>query len=248
MTTQSTVLVVDDEIGPRESLKMLLKPIYRVEEADGGLRAMQIIREHRIDLVTLDLRMPGMDGTSVLKSIKEYNPRIDVMIITGYGSGADGADLFKLGASGYHAKPFDPPRLMTEIARAIDQRKKVDQSGSPSSGGIVQSRVRNLRIPMISISSLTRLRMHPTTDILIQDICQHGVGIHCREQFQVGEFVRVELTFAVNLQETLTEGIVGEVTSADRLHGGTTYATRIRFAHLALENPRLFIHIKRLED
>src|SRR3569832_1299968 len=140
MNTQSTVLVVDDEVGPRESLKMLLKPVYRVEEAAGGLRAMQIIREHKIDLVTLDLRMPGIDGTSVLKSIKEYNPRIEVMIITGYGSGADGgADLFKLGASGYHAKPFDPPRLMTEIARAIDQRKKVDHSGSPASGGIMQS-------------------------------------------------------------------------------------------------------------
>jgi len=250
MNAKSTVLIVDDESGPRESLKMLLKPLYRVEEADGGRRALQIIRERKIDLVTLDLRMPEMDGATVLKSIKEYDPGIDVMIITGYGSGAHGSagELLKLGASGYHTKPFDPPRLITEIARTIDHRKKSDRSKAPFPGGFGQSRTKSLRLPLISIYSLTRLRMHPATDILIQDICQHGVGIHSPEMFQVGEFVRVELTFAVNLQETLTEAIVGEVTSTHLLQNGTTYTTRIRFDHLALENPRLFTYIKRLEE
>lgn len=250
MNTKSTVLIVDDESGPREPLKMLLRPHYRVEVADGGLRAMQIIRKRKVDLVTLDLRMPGMDGVAVLKSIKEYNPHIEVMIITGYGSGAHGsaADLVQLGASSYHTKPFNVPQLMMEIAQAIDNKKIIDRSKSPSPGGAVQNERRSAGIPLISISSLTRLRKHPTSDILIQDICSHGIGIHCPEKFQMGEFVRIQLIFLVHRQETITESIRGEVVWTNPLQNGITYSTRIRFNHIGKENPRLSAYIKRLDE
>ncbi|WDT80394.1 MAG: response regulator [Candidatus Manganitrophus sp.] len=188
MNSKSTVLIVDDETGPRESLKLLLKAHYRVEEADGGLRAMQIIRKRKVDLVTLDLRMPGMDGVAVLKSIKEYNPHIEVMIITGYGAGIHGsaADLVRLGARSYYTKPFNVPQLMVEIAQAIDSKKKLDRSRIPSIESALYNRRSRFRIPMISISSLTRLGIHPTSDILVQDICTHGIGILCPEKFQKG--------------------------------------------------------------
>jgi CheY-like chemotaxis protein len=229
---------------------MLLKPHYKVEEADGGLRAMQIIQKNKIDLVTLDMRMPGMDGVAVLKTIKQYNPNIEVMIITGHGPGVYGsaADLIQLGARGYYTKPFDAPELMTGIAQAIGNRKGMSGSKSPSQEDSLNRKVRNFRIPLISISSLTHLKLHPTCDILIQDLCLHGMGIHCPEKFQTGEFVRVEITFAVNQQETVTESIVGEVVWTHLLQNGITYSTRIRFDHLALENPRLFAYIKRFEE
>lgn len=68
--------------------------------------------KRKVDLVTLDLRMPGMDGVAVLKSIKDYDPRIEVLIITGYGAGAHGNadDLVQLGARSYHTKPFNDPQ------------------------------------------------------------------------------------------------------------------------------------------
>jgi|GEM_PF-2553451 len=250
MKTQNTVLIVDDESGPRESLKMLLKPHYRVEEADGGLRAMQIIRKRKVDLVTLDLRMPGMDGVAVLKSIKEYDPRIEVMIITGYGAGAHGsaADLIRLGAHSYHTKPFNVPQLMIEIARAIDNKKQFDRSRSLSSVSATLTRKRNLRIPLISISSLTRLGTHSTSNILVQDICSHGMGIHCAEKFQIGEFVRTEFIFAVDRGEAITESVVGEIVWTSPLENGTAHSTRIRFHPVGKENPRLLSYIKQFEE
>lgn len=248
MNTKGTVLIVDDETGPRESLKILLKPHYKVEEADGGLRAMQIIRKRKVDLVTLDLRMPGMDGVAVLKSIKEYNPHIEVMIITGYGSGPQGsaADLVQLGASSYHTKPFDVPQLMTEIAQAIHNKKKLDRSGSLSNGSTLPG-PRGFRIPLISISSLTRLGTHPTRDVLVQDICIHGIGIHCPEKFKKGEFVRIELIFSVDQQKRASESVVGEVVWTNALQTGITYATRIRFNPIGKETPRFLAYIKRLD-
>lgn len=250
MNSKSTVLIVDDETGPRESLKLLLKAHYRVEEADGGLRAMQIIRKRKVDLVTLDLRMPGMDGVAVLKSIKEYNPHIEVMIITGYGAGIHGsaADMVRLGARSYYTKPFNVPQLMVEIAQAIDSKKKLDRSKIPSIESALYNRMSRFRIPMISISSLTRLGIHPTSDILVQDICTHGIGILCPEKFQKGEFVRVEVIFGTDQGKTTTESIVGEVAWTSPLQNGITYAIHIRFDRIGRENPRLLEYIKHHEE
>src|SRR5512145_2560027 len=84
--SQATILVVDDELGPRESLRMILKPSYEVLTAESGVRALALIQSSRVDVVTLDLKMPGLSGTEVMEAIKGIDPRIEVVIITGYGS------------------------------------------------------------------------------------------------------------------------------------------------------------------
>jgi DNA-binding NtrC family response regulator len=127
MDDRCTVLIVDDEPGPRQSLRMLLKPLYRLEEAEGGHRAMEIVRRGGIDLVTLDLKMPGMDGAAVLKAIKEVDPNIPVLIITGHGTLRDAIELVRLGACGYLMKPFDVAEVTREIAQAIERKGKLDR-------------------------------------------------------------------------------------------------------------------------
>lgn len=127
MNNMGNILIVDDENGPRESLKMILRLHYNIVEANGGFQALQIIREQQIDLVTLDLRMPEMDGTIVLMAIKKHDPTIQVLIITGYATLANAVELVKLGACGYLVKPFQIPRLLNDVAKAIDKRRKVDQ-------------------------------------------------------------------------------------------------------------------------
>lgn len=127
MNNMGNILIVDDENGPRESLKMILRPHYNIIEANGGFQALQIIRERQVDLVTLDLRMPEMDGTIVLMAIKKHDPTIQVLIITGYATLANAVELVKLGACGYLVKPFQIPRLLNDVAKAIDKRKKVGQ-------------------------------------------------------------------------------------------------------------------------
>lgn len=126
MNSKGTVLIVDDESGPRESLKMVLQPRYQVEEAHNGFQALEIIRKQKIDLVTLDLRMPEMDGMIVLMAIKKHDPQIEVLIITGYATLANAVELVRLGACGYLVKPFQVPRLLNDVEKAFKRRSQVD--------------------------------------------------------------------------------------------------------------------------
>jgi CheY-like chemotaxis protein len=88
MRGEASVLIVDDELGPRESLRMILKPIFDVHTVENGEEALSFIRQEPVNLVTLDLKMPGMPGIEVLKKIKGYNSDsdIEVIVLTGYGS------------------------------------------------------------------------------------------------------------------------------------------------------------------
>ncbi|MBI3802971.1 MAG: response regulator [Nitrospirae bacterium] len=127
MPNKSTVLIVDDEEGPRASLKMALMPFYQIEEATDGFQALDIVRRRKIDLVTLDLRMPQMDGTAVMMAIKIQDPHIEVLIITGYGTIPKAMELVLMGACGFLMKPFQIPRLLDDVARAIEKKKKSDR-------------------------------------------------------------------------------------------------------------------------
>lgn len=127
MVSKRTILIVDDEVGPRESLKMVLKPFYKVETAEDGAKALQIIEQKEIDLVTLDLKMPGMEGGEVLKKIKQKKPDIEVLIVTGYGSLKSAIDGIRHGACDYLIKPFNISDIVNVINKAINKKKKMEE-------------------------------------------------------------------------------------------------------------------------
>lgn len=127
MVSKRTILIVDDEIGPRESLKMILKPFYNVETAEDGIKALEIIQQKEIDLVTLDLKMPGPHGGEVLKQIKQNNPDIEVLIITGYGSLKSAIDGIRHGACDYLIKPFNISEIINIINKALAKKKKMEE-------------------------------------------------------------------------------------------------------------------------
>jgi len=127
METNPTILIVDDESGPRESLKMILKPFYNIETAEDGPQALGIIQKKQIDLVTLDLKMPGMQGEEVLSRIKETRPEIAVLIVTGHGTLKNAIELIRKGASGYEMKPFTITGLVMNISKTLDRKKKMEK-------------------------------------------------------------------------------------------------------------------------
>src|SRR4029077_9243249 len=86
MAAQGNVLIVEDEPGPALALKMILKPYYEVYTAERGEAALAILKSTPIDVVTLDLRMPGLSGMPLLSKMKEHDADIEVIVITGYGS------------------------------------------------------------------------------------------------------------------------------------------------------------------
>src|ERR1044071_2850281 len=117
------ILVVDDELGPRESLKMILNPYYNVHVAERGLQAIDILEKAPIDLVTLDLKMPGLTGINVLEKVKQRDPDIEAIIITGYGSLDTAIEGLRLGAFDYISKPFDVNHILSLVRRGLERRK-----------------------------------------------------------------------------------------------------------------------------
>ena len=116
------VLIVDDEMGPRESLKMILNPYYTVHVADRGAQAIDMLKEIPIDLVTLDLKMPGLTGINVLEKVKQHDPDIEAIIITGYGSLDTAIEGLRLGAFDYISKPFDVNHILALVRRGLERR------------------------------------------------------------------------------------------------------------------------------
>jgi DNA-binding NtrC family response regulator len=121
MISEGSILIVDDEAGPRESLRMILKPIYEVHTAENGQAAINFISQNKVDIVTLDLNMPGLPGIEVLKEIKKLQPDIEAMIVTGDGSNTQ--DAIRYGAGDFIAKPFNVADIIAIVSKAFKRRR-----------------------------------------------------------------------------------------------------------------------------
>lgn len=122
MATRPKVLIVDDELGVRESLRAILSHDCDVRAASCGEDALAVIEQEKIDLVTLDLRMPGMGGISVLEAIKRHDEDIEVLIITGYGSFDTAIQGLRNRAFDYISKPFDSDQIRRLVQAALARR------------------------------------------------------------------------------------------------------------------------------
>jgi signal transduction histidine kinase len=122
MMTRPKVLIVDDELGVRESLRAILSHDCDVRTASCGEDALAVIQGEKIDLVTLDLRMPGMGGISVLEAIKRHDEDIEVLIVTGYGSFDTAVQGLRNRAFDYIAKPFDSDQIRRLVQAALARR------------------------------------------------------------------------------------------------------------------------------
>ena len=120
--SKGTILVVDDEVGPRESLRMILKPLYEVHTARGGEEALRFIQSKDIDVVTLDLSMPGLSGIEVLKEIKKLRPNTEVIVITGYGTLKNAQEAIRFGAGDLISKPFDVAEIISMVVKSLERR------------------------------------------------------------------------------------------------------------------------------
>lgn len=121
--TRPNVLIVDDELGPRESLGMILKSSFNIFTSEDGREALQIIKNRNIDVVTLDLKMPVMSGEEVLKLIKDYDPTIEVVIITGYGTLKSAVEAIKYNVFDYILKPFNVSDILSTVKRCLERRE-----------------------------------------------------------------------------------------------------------------------------
>ena len=122
MACQGSILIVDDEYGPRESLRIILKSMYEVHTATNGDEALDYIRRKEVDLVTLDLKMPGLSGFDVLRGIKAFNKDIDVIVVTGLGTLPNAKEAIHLGAGDFISKPFNVAEIITTVSKVFERR------------------------------------------------------------------------------------------------------------------------------
>jgi signal transduction histidine kinase len=120
---QGTVLVIDDEIGTRESLRTLLKNLYKVHCAESVQMGLQLLGEFRPDAIVMDIRMPDVNGLQGLRMIREVDPRVSVIMLTAYGDLETAQEAMRHGANDYIKKPFDLTEMEEVIGRYVERTR-----------------------------------------------------------------------------------------------------------------------------
>ena len=121
-TARPRVLVVDDEASIRDLLsKTLALAEYDVDVAPDGRSALERMRMYPYDLLIADLKMPGMDGLTVIREAKRYKGDLPVIIITGFSTESSAIEAVNLGVAGYLTKPFRVPQVLAAAAKALGE-------------------------------------------------------------------------------------------------------------------------------
>jgi DNA-binding NtrC family response regulator len=115
------LLIIDDELGVRESLKMVFSKDFGLIEADSVDAAITKLQDSKPDVILLDVLMPKTDGIEVLRRIKEIQPACEVIILSGVNSQQLAAKALQFGAFEFVAKPFDVIDLRQKVSRALEK-------------------------------------------------------------------------------------------------------------------------------
>src|SRR5208282_3359061 len=119
---RGTLLIVDDEDGPRQSLRVIFKGEYDLLMAEDGPTAIKLAQENEIDVVVLDIRMAGMSGIEVLERLKYVKPDIEAIMMTAFETTDTIRQALRLRACDYINKPFDLATMRSAVSQAMQRR------------------------------------------------------------------------------------------------------------------------------
>lgn len=121
-TDKKRILVIDDEMSPRESVKLVLKDKYIVSTASGAAEGIGHMTQNPVDLVVLDIQMPGMDGITALQEIKKRHPETEVVLLTAYGTFERAKSAMRFGAFDFLEKPFNNDDMIKVVERGLKRK------------------------------------------------------------------------------------------------------------------------------
>ncbi|MBP6180056.1 MAG: response regulator, partial [Anaerolineales bacterium] len=129
---KSNILVVDDEPVARQSLSDILKlEGYNVASAPNGQAAVEHVRMHPVDLMIVDLRMPGMDGLEVVQVVNQIAPDTEVILLTAFGSTETAIQALRLRIHDYLLKPASPAQIIATVKKGLTRRAGRSRVVSP---------------------------------------------------------------------------------------------------------------------
>ena len=192
---RGTLLIVDDEDGPRESLRVIFKDEYDLLMAEDGPTAIDLAQKHPIDVAVLDIRMAGMSGIEVLERLKYVNPSIEAIMMTAFETTDTIRAALRLRACDYINKPFDLATIRTAVGQAMQRRtleseihssaekvqellselqnQKVEEQIAKTRGDIYASIIHDINGPLTVISGFVQVlnkRLNHTSRLEMEDL------------------------------------------------------------------------------
>ena len=121
---KSHILVVDDEPVARQSLTDILRlEGYTVNSVPNGQAAVEYVRTHPVELIVVDLRMPGMDGLEVIQVVNQISPETEVILLTAFGSTESAVQALRLRIHDYLLKPAPPTQVVNSVKKGLARRE-----------------------------------------------------------------------------------------------------------------------------
>jgi DNA-binding NarL/FixJ family response regulator len=192
---RATLLIVDDEEGPRMSLRFIFKDDYDLLLAEDGPTAIELAKKHRVDVALLDIRMAGMSGIEVLERLKYVDSSIEVVMMTAFETTDTIRQALRLRASDYINKPFDVATIRGAVSSAMQRRtlesevntnteklqellselqnQKIEEEMTKTRGDIYASIIHDINGPLTVISGFIQLlnqRIGTATRLENQDL------------------------------------------------------------------------------
>ncbi len=134
------ILVVDDETVARQSLSDILKlEGFAVTSAPNGQAAVEYVRTHSVDVMIVDLRMPGMDGLEVVQVLNQLSPETEVILLTAFGSTETAIQALRLRIHDYLLKPSSPAQIISSVKKALTHRAAKTQLRNTDADNVDES-------------------------------------------------------------------------------------------------------------
>jgi two-component system, sensor histidine kinase and response regulator len=205
---RGTLLVVDDEDGPRQSLRVIFKDEYDLLMAEDGPTAIELAQKHDIDVAVLDIRMAGMSGIEVLERLKYVNPDMEAIMMTAFETTDTIRQALRLRACDYINKPFDLATMRSAVSQAMQRRtleseihssaekiqelitelqnQRVEEQIAKTRGDIYASIIHDINGPLTVISGFVQVlnqRLNRTAFMEVEDLefVKHRLGIVTRQ-------------------------------------------------------------------
>lgn len=233
------LLVVDDKLNFHTLFRRIVGNELELFTAADGSEALKLLAREPVDVVVCDVKMPGMDGLSLLKQIKTLYPDIQVILMTAFAAVPDAVEALKAGAHHYLTKPFDPDDAMDAIRMALGQKKKTGVANEPRRRLIAASAAMRAVVERVEQAAAT------SAPVLLTG--ETGTGkeliaeeLHRRSPRASGPFVVLDLSGA--LDETK---LVATVRSSA---GGTLFLDAITELPVALQLPLVRVLQPRAEE
>jgi len=145
--SRRTLLIVDDEDGPRQSLRVIFRDEYRLLLASSGEAALELVKAEPVDAAILDIRMDGMNGVELLGRIKQIDPGIEVVMLTAFETIDTIRQALRHGACDYLNKPFDIHQIRAAVANAMERRAlNVEMNSNNRRLELLQEELENQRL------------------------------------------------------------------------------------------------------